>query len=139
MDVIIKPCIGVITPFITGRGPPCTLPETNSSPPKIGLPNRKRSYSNHPFVEPFSGGFLFHQKNSKTHQKNCWFLPGTPNNHLEMVVSIGRFQIFIYRKCLFHHFQPFINLLFLGFQVATTGVSITNLFQKNSLGPSTRE
>ena len=26
-----------------------TLPETNSSPLKIGLPNRKGSYSNHPF------------------------------------------------------------------------------------------
>ena len=28
-----------------------TLPETNSSPLKIGHPKRKRSYSNHPFSE----------------------------------------------------------------------------------------
>ena len=45
-----------------------TLPETNSSPLKIGLPNRKGSYSNH----PFSGANLLLVSGSRVTSKVWW-------------------------------------------------------------------
>ena len=45
-----------------------TLPETNSSPLKIGLPNRKGSYSNH----PFSGAMLVSGRVRLNQKSNLW-------------------------------------------------------------------
>ena len=43
--------------------PACTLPETNSSPLKIGRNPKGNSSSNHPFsgaMRPFQGGYVEH-------------------------------------------------------------------------------